>query len=55
MNQSHRLKNKTRYKYQNIPKYPKSLSFPKFTRKSKSKSKSPLPEEKELFKSKGLG
>jgi hypothetical protein len=38
MNKSHILKNKTRYKYQKIPKYVKSLSFPKFTRKSKSKS-----------------
>ena len=27
MNQSHRLKNKTRYN--KIPKYPKSLSFPR--------------------------
>ena len=42
MNQSHRLKNKTRNKSQ---KYTKPLSFPKFTRrKSKSlKSFSPPP------------
>ena len=45
MNQSHRLKNKTRY--QKIPKYTKSLSFPKFTRKNKSKTLLPLHEERE--------
>lgn len=43
MNQSHRLKNKTHY--QKIPKYTKSLSFPKFTRKSKSKTPRFSPQE----------
>ena len=45
MNQSHRLKNKTRYKY---PKYAKSLSFPKFTRKSKSKHPRFFPEVRDI-------
>lgn len=47
MNQSHRLKNKTHNKYQKNPKFTKSLSFPKFTRKIKSKTPLPLPEETE--------
>jgi D-Tyr-tRNAtyr deacylase len=45
MNQSHRLKNKTRYN--KIPKFTKSLSFPKFTRKNKSKYPSFFPEGRE--------
>jgi hypothetical protein len=43
MNQSHRLKNKTRHKYQKITKFTKSLSFPKFTRKRKIKNKTHVP------------
>lgn len=47
MNQSHRLKNKSRHKYQKNTKSTKSLSFPKFTRKIKSKNPRFFPEERE--------